>query len=487
MAIIVAVTKYDEFRDGILKDSERGTLKKNAGGFEEVTMHNETLYWVDRKGYAVITPVKEVAEQFTKKQEGLHAKVDKALAKKLLESDLALYVDTAAVNKQYAEQIKDAKEKLEGFLDTAAQMGGASKDTLESAKLIIGPMFQAFEDSRGLVLGLEFRPEGFALTGQASVGPESTTNKALKDSKPGALTNLGQMPTGYLYYDASALSATMVEKLAAFFLGAMPGEGIDKKELKEAVQDLEAAKPSHRAGATSMPLKGIQVWACEDGAKADKAQLKILEALKEGSSFTGVLKNKPEIKARAEKYRNFELTRVKMTWDIDKMVEGAGPAANTEEGKKAMTAMMKSMLGEGVTVWFGSDGKNMVKVMAPDWSTAKAILDSYFDKKATIGDSEAFKETRKHLPAEATLLYLVDVPQYAVLIGQAMEPMFASMQLPIPPGAFRPAVKGKTCYIGLAVTLQPLQGSFDFWLPGKAANEVYKMYIEKLMTPGAQQ
>jgi len=481
MAFIIAVTKYADFRDGILKEEERSTLKKDSAGFEQVTIQGETVYWVDRKGYAVITPSKEVAEQFTKKQEGLHTRIEKPLIKKLLESDVALYIDTTAFNKQYAEKIKEAREQLQNLLEQAAQMNASNKDSIEAFRSIIGPMFQAFEDSRGLVLAIEFRPEGFAFNGQAVVGPESTTNKALKDTKPSALSDLGQMPAGYLFYDGTAMSPAMIEKLATYFLGAMPGEGPDKKELNDAVKELLAARPQLRFGATNMPLSGIQVWTCEDATKAEKAQLKILETLKEGSSFTGLLKNKPEIKTKAEKYRNFELTSVKMVWDLDKMLESAGPIANNEEGKKAMTAMMKAMLGEGTTAWFGSDGKSMVKVFAPDWSAAKAILDNHFDKKVSVGQTEAYKETRKEMPSETTLLYLIDVPQYAGLIGQVIDPMLSMIPLPLPPGFLKPAVKGKTSFLGIAVTLQPLQGSFDLFIPGKAANEIYKMYVEKLM------
>src|SRR5262249_17096335 len=156
------------------------------------------------------------------------------------------YVDTAAVNKQYADKIKEAHEQLENLLQMAAQAGASNKDSIETAKAVIEPMFQAFEDSKGLVLGMEFRPDGFALTGQAMVTPDSRTNKFLKGSRPAPLADLGELPGGYLIYDAAAVSPELIEKFALLFLGAIKGDGAESKELKEAVRDLESAKPRMR-------------------------------------------------------------------------------------------------------------------------------------------------------------------------------------------------------------------------------------------------
>src|SRR6516165_3905467 len=104
VAVIVKVTKYTDFRDGILKEEERTNLKADPAGFEEATIENASVYFVDRKDYAIVTTNKDVATQFTKKQPGLDKQLDKTLAKKLLESDVSVYVDTVAVRKEYGDQ-----------------------------------------------------------------------------------------------------------------------------------------------------------------------------------------------------------------------------------------------------------------------------------------------------------------------------------------------------------------------------------------------
>ncbi|HEV3237476.1 MAG TPA: hypothetical protein VGZ25_10840, partial [Gemmataceae bacterium] len=182
MAILVRVTSYADFRDGLLKEDEKKSLKMDPAGFEETTFEgNEPAYFVDLKSYAAITPDKEVAGQFKIKKPGLDTTLDKTFAKKMLASDISVYVDTAAVNKVYGDEIKKAYEEIVKAIEQATEnFGGANKNNMEMAKLIIGPLFQAFQDSKGIVAAVDFRPEGFALHTEALVGAETKTNTLLK-------------------------------------------------------------------------------------------------------------------------------------------------------------------------------------------------------------------------------------------------------------------------------------------------------------------
>src|SRR5262249_38252091 len=114
MAVIVAVTDYKTFRDAILKEDERKNLKADpTAGYETTSIEGKEFFFVDRKGYAIITPQKEVAAKFTKKQAGLDGKLNKETAKRLLESDVAVYVDMAAVNKTFGDKIKAFRPLIE--------------------------------------------------------------------------------------------------------------------------------------------------------------------------------------------------------------------------------------------------------------------------------------------------------------------------------------------------------------------------------------
>ncbi|MGH7170182.1 MAG: hypothetical protein ACRELG_07905, partial [Gemmataceae bacterium] len=114
-AIILTVRNYKEFRDNILTEEERKSIQDKGNGIEEVKIQNDPnpAYFLDRKGYAIITPREDVAKTFTKKFTGLHTKMSKEQAAKLLGSDLGVLVNMESINKDYAEEIKQAKQGIE--------------------------------------------------------------------------------------------------------------------------------------------------------------------------------------------------------------------------------------------------------------------------------------------------------------------------------------------------------------------------------------
>ncbi len=194
VALIVAVTNYKEFRDNLLTEEERKDVKTN-GSVEKATLDNKPVYFVDRKTYAVLSPHEDVATEFTKKQAGLDGKLSKELAGKLMAADMGVYVSMDTLNRQYAEQIKQARQGLEQLIDLVrAQAGKSEKGAIEMVKNAIGPIFQAVEDSQGVLLTVEFRPGGLALHVQSELRADSPSAQALQDAKPAAFADLGACP-----------------------------------------------------------------------------------------------------------------------------------------------------------------------------------------------------------------------------------------------------------------------------------------------------
>jgi hypothetical protein len=284
------------------------------------------------------------------------------------------------------------------------------------------------------------------------------------------------LPEGELGYGASQLSPELVKKFAPYVFGTSASEN---KEQQEALEQLAAAGPRLKLSSFSVPLRGLNVLTFDDPGQADKAMLKLFQSLKPGSVFSAMLKDVPEVKQSVEKQRGFVLHSAKMTWDFDKMLNRPGAAATPPAVAKQVRASMEKMMGTSMTIWFGTDGKQFVQVFGPDWDMAKKELDAFLDKKSPIGDQAAYRDSRKQLPADTSMFVLVDLPQYAVVIGDMIQSIVGATGAPIPPGAFTPAAKGKTSFGGFAVTLQPQRADFDGWLPATAVNEIYKMYIAK--------
>jgi hypothetical protein len=477
MAIILAVTDYKAFRDGLLTEEEQKNVKEN-NGVESATIDRETVYFVDRKGYAVVTPNEEVATAFTKKQAGLNGKLSKEQAGKLMNSDVGVYIAVDALNKEYAEQIKQARQGIEQAIDFGAAQAPdkAQKNAIEMAKGAIGPIFQAIEDSQGVLLTAEFRPGGLAFHIQSEVREGSPTGQLLQDTRPVTFQELARMPEGRAYYMGMKTSSALLKGLGNF-VAAASKDNKEGKAMSEAMDELAKAKPEVRLDAFSFPPAGLQVHHYQDPAKAVAAELKLFKSMEAGGTVsTGTLKEKPVIKESAQKHGDFQLHSVQFVWDFDKMAEPF--AQKGEEAKKQFIEGMKGLMGEKMTIWFGTDGKSVVQVSAPDWETAQKLLDQYVKGNNTAGNVAAFTEVRKEMPAEASFLALVDAVQSLGAVVEGFKPLLGGI---VPPNW--PAIPGKgtPSFVGVSVTLQPQRGGFDFFLSNAAAQEIYKAFVKPLL------
>jgi hypothetical protein len=485
VAVVVGVTKYEEFRDNVLTQGERKDLKEDkTAGYEMTVMENDqSIYFVNKKDYAVVTPSKETAAAFAKGQPGMDTKVSKELTGKLLASDVGLFLRMDTLNKQYADQIKSAKDTLSQLIDLAGgQLGKSQKAGVDLIKKLIGPAFQAIEDSQGVLVTAEFRPSGLAVHAQTEMRSGSATAETLKGSNPVAFADMGKLPAGRMNYNGIKLDPAVLKALGGFLFGAVgDADSKEGKAIAAAVEELVKAKPGARIDAMSIPPAGVQVLQYEDPAKAVEAQLKLLQALAAGEMFqSGVLKEKPKIQVKAEKFKGFELNAVQMAWDIEKMTEEAtGGQPLPEEAKKQLAEGMKKLLGENLNLWFGTDGKVVVQVTAKDWKSAEKLLDQYFNGTDSVSAVKAFAEIRKELPAEATALTLFDIPQYIGVIGDFVVPLLGQFAA-VPPNFPAKPEKGVAAFVGTAVTLRPERGSFDLFVSASAAKEFYNSVVRPL-------
>jgi len=455
IALVFAVNNYKEFRNNLLTEEERKNIKDEGNGIESANVDNKPLYFVDRKGYAVIAQDKEVADSFTKKIAGLHAKLSKEQIAKLTASDVGLYINMETVNKEYGDLIKQAKQAIEQLLAFAA-----SAD--ESQRKGIAFIFQTIEDIQTLILTAELRPGGAALHLQSDIKENSTTASYLQDWQPVDLNKqLERLPSDQVYYVGLKGSAALYKKLAALFSNLPPAQfqGLAKL-MKELVKD----GPDVILSSGSFPSTGLDAFYFDEPTKAVVA---ILEMYRNMDLEANSLKKKPEIKTNAVKHGDFKLHEVQLTLDLDKMAEEAASGRGVD-GKKATLEIIKELHSEQKRVWFGTDGKTVVEITAPDWKTARKMLDQY--TKGTNA-TKAFREVCKGMPARTSLLGIGD----AVRLWKTIKPLSAAGQAEIKPSP------GVFAYVGLALTLQPNYGGLDLFVPLTAAQEFYKVVIQPEM------
>ena len=472
-ALIARVTKYTDFRDGLLTDDERKSVKGDAAGYERAEIMGREYFFIDRGAYAVVTPHKETATQLTKKQPGLDGKISSAVGRKLLDADLSAYVNLAAVTKEYGDQLKAARQFMEAAIE-AGPGAGTDKQSAEMAKAMFGAVFQMLDDGRALVLALEFRPEGLAVHLQAQVGADTPTNKLLKDQKPVALDAVATLPAGLLSYSATGpMGSDLLKAMAPMIYGVTSTEGEGKKALDAAIDQLIGAGQTASLGGANLPASGINVVTFQNPAQAVAAQVKLFRALGEGGTFqSAAIKGKPEIKENDQTYKGFTLHYARLQFDLDKLAEALPGGA--EDMKKAF----KKLIGEEVRTWFGTDGKRYVAVSAKEWPAAKAMLDAYLDGSRTLATEPAFAATRKQLPPEATMVSLADAGRFTqTMVDYMLAIMKAVPGLPFNlPDELKP-VATKTSYLGFAMTLRPEHGAVDFYLPAAAVQEMRKVIL----------
>ena len=384
-AVVAAVSDYAAFRDNLLSEDEKKDLK-TADGVESATFGGMPVYFVDKKEYVVFTPSKDLAASDAKQgagaegTAGLDGKMDKKQAARFAASDFGVYVNMEAVNEKFGDHIKAARTQ---FDDRAGQGGrdrrqGRRRRQIEMARKMFEPMFQAVEDAKTALVTADFRPDGVALHTAVTVRSGTATADALKGFTVASFKDLGKLPAGQLAYCGMHIDPAMIKAMTSLMSGLAANES--GKALVEAYEDWAKAGPSGNITSFSYPVSGLSVTKFADPDKALDASVKMLQTMGTGGGFGNVaFKEKPEIKANAEKYSDVSFTSVHMVWDFDKMLSGTGAGPGLPDAmKKQLVEGLKKLIGEEVNAWIGADGKSVIQVTAKDWESAQKMLDQYF-------------------------------------------------------------------------------------------------------------
>lgn len=472
LSVIARVNKYAEFRDGILTDEEKKALKADGAGFERAEIEGEPAYFVDLKDFAVMTPSKDAAQAFAKKFESISGKLNANVLEQVTGNDVAVYVNLAAVNKEFGDQIKGGRD----FLMSMVENQPGDKAQIEAAKQVYAGMFQAIEDGKSFVMSMDFKPEGMNWKLAARVGSDTMSNKFLKNQKPASMDELGKLPAGQMMYSAAQFDADSMKSMVGMMLGT-PGDG-DSSKHKAAVEKLFAAGMGGSFGTVNFPASGLTVQRFSDPVKGAQAMTNMMESFNDGGSFGGQpLKSRPVVKADAESHKGFKFTHIKLQLDFDKIAEQI-PGGGGDGFKVAM----KKLVPETMNIWQGTDGKQFVQITANDWPAAKKMLDAFLDGSAPLGSDAAFQATRKQLPAKTSMLMLMDSGPTITAMGDYTLSLLKVMPLPIPPLPDNmKQVKTKTAFLGTAVTLEPEQGSFEIYIPAAGVAEIKKVVMATFM------
>jgi hypothetical protein len=467
VSFLFPASNADDFRKKFLTEEERKTLKKDSD-LESVQWEDRPgrYYLVNLAGYVAVCSDKETARIYAKGNlKGISAHLSPESARTFLDSDVSVFVNVQEITAKYGAQLKRYKSVVELFLkgDTIA---GVSKTTIDQIRGMVGAAFHVLEDGTAGVLGVELQPEGVRLKALAQFGEKTPTAATLGKSRPVSLARLGTLPSGQVSYSASALGPIAAET-STLLLGAFSASDTDPTA-KETIDGLLRALAAHDRNVTlsagrMLASGGLEVTESKDAERIVADRLAVLNSLTKTGTFANVpLKAKPQIAEKAEQIGALALHAAHLKFDLDKAVLDL-----PNDVKESTKASIRRAVGEEMHLWFGSDGKQVVQVIAKDWADAKSLVESFLNGTTSLATDDSFQFTRKQLPAEANMLIVLDAARSAsTLLG-----VFGGTAGSPPPEA---APASKPAYIGLALVLKERHAAIEVFIPAAAVEQIRK-------------
>ena len=457
------------FVEGAFKKEERESMKKDGAITALETENGRKLFLAEHKGFAAISNDKAQLKKALAATESM--KIDEIQSAKLLASDIGLYVGLDRLAKDYAEQIKEGRKQIEdGIKQAEEQLPKEQREQFAIVKDLVGPIFQALEDSQGLAATIDFKAEAIVLGLDTALRIDSPTSKSLGGLKPGTNTVMAGLPGGQMMYMGSTNNASLLK-------AALP---LLKKASPDAAKAIEATIATlgngAAASAVGIPLVGLDIREATNPAEAAKAALAYVENSLASPIGKTPVKGKPKITADAATLSGIKFSKMVMEIDLESLTNQEGLP---EEMKAGMAKAMKGLLGDKITVWVGNDEKRVFQITAPTEQKAGELLKQVMDAKSIVGSSEGFKVVRSNLPADATLVALVDPVKYGSLIVNVLGDVMAGA-LPIPPGLG--TVKNpKSTFFGASISLEPGRAGAQIALPAATVNELVNVFAKPFL------
>lgn len=463
-AVLVQSDKYEETLKGLTrKDDLKITPKDGVDSFDGPD--GQPWYGAKGQGFVAFGPDQALIRGVGKPGASLDEKLTKEIKATFLGGDMGLYVNVAALQAQYADQIEQGKQMVFGMLDQAgAQMDAQAR---ESAKVGYGLMFDSIKTGDALALSFDFAGSGLEIGAALTVKGDSDAAKRLKTATLGAADQFSKLPPDAIAYTYANVSPEAARSMAKFGLQFQPG-GKPSPEMQKAI-DLQAeAGTTESYGALTgiggglTNLSGVAIATPKDPQKAVEAAALTSQAMK----GTNPAYKEITVTRDAETYKGFKFTKIRMVMDLEKMT-----GQNVPNGAETMKKLMG---GDAFQSWVGTDGKTLLTVTAKDFNEAKTKIDAVLSGNG-VGKTTAFETFRGRLPKDVSGLFIMNAQGMVRFLGQtigATTGKEAAIPADMPKGP---------SYFGVAIVAQPSGYTLRFVVPSEIGP-----VIEKGMIPMMQ-
>jgi hypothetical protein len=479
-AVIVPTDNYQGILQSLAGEGNDAKPEAQPGGYDKISAQGEEFYATKGDGWVAFGQGKDdlIKAIAARPAQTITATLSADLQKALLGGDAGVYVNLAAVQTRYADQIEEGKKSFMALLDqAAAQMQGGQ---IEQVKELYGQLFESVKQAEGLALNVDFDAKALGLSGLVTVKAGSPAAATLQRAQTGTAAMLANLPADSLMYmymniDPSSMAGLMRMNMANF--ANLPGvQNQDKAALEKSIEAAKAAgrQESYASVRFDGGMKIVSLSIPEHPDKALEVASESMQAMKGGGIF-----KEAKVEKDALEYKGFKFNKATITFDIDKMVEQQGG------GNPAAGAMIKQMLGENgtMTTYFGSDGKRIASIVANTPDEVKARLDAVLGgSSGGIGRTPSFAAVRAKLPERANLVVLMNAQELVKTVARLLggltggemkppanlpkEPALFGGSLAATPAGYRfdlvvPTTVGPVMEQGFGAIMQAMQGQVN--------------------------
>jgi hypothetical protein len=468
----------------------KGTIKELLGGKDVELKHQDGDYdafdgpdghgtWYSAKAPGIVAfgPSKDLIASVAKRGgKALDSVLTGPAGKAFSGGDIGVYVNAATLTKRYADQIDQARQTFMTALDQAGQQAG-NASMMEFVKDFYGGMFDSLKYGDVLTLNVDLAEKGLHLAAYLKVKADSDIAKSIAEVRSDRASGLGNLPPGSLGYVYMDVGAKIFERFMGMSMRMFGAGGKPSPALEKATADLHAMGRIESLGGMSMDkgMRGIsEIWT-EDPKKFIDAVLSMLRAMGEGEAK---IYKEFKVDTAAQTYRGMTFTHASGMLDPEKLAELVG-------NNPAQQESMKAMFGDGrLSYWYGTDGKRLLQVIAPNWEDARSLIDAYLDGNRGIGRSTGFKAARGELPERASLLLLYSTQELVRMMARQSAAVTKNPDLK--PPADMPA---EPAYLGVSLTPHASEGyEIHLVIPSPVGTVIAKglvPIIQGLAPPGA--
>jgi hypothetical protein len=440
-SLLLPVQSYKEFCTSFLTLTEQRTRTREAPGVEAIRtaalMEEETtVYLVDLGEYvAICSDLKQARNYRGQYTRGSTRALGPTLTETYLRADVAVYVNMESLVQRYANELRAMKALLDFVLQQAEQeIPGLDRAEKEMLKKVIPALFQAIDDSRAVVLGLEWGAKGIQGNLHIRFGENTASSRVLAHEKGLAPSEWTHLPAGMQWYFAQSaqgpIGKFLVQTRQDFRAADNDPQGQRLVQLH--LNDLQSSDLQVLREAINLPGYSISVARYRDPEKALRAYVKLHKVLGAGGyAHGGRLRNAPGVREGAEQHRGCTFTEIRLHFDWDEML-GEFPEAQRDAARD----VLKRILPERINLWVGlvemNQHKELVELWASNWDEARKLLDRYLDGKESLVSRPEFAVLRDRL-ADSSSMNIFDLNAITPVVLDFLE-LFRLEQdlLPLP-------------------------------------------------------